>query len=133
MIDIALTNTISLLEALWVIVNFLGAYYSLLNWLDARKTLRAARTPPVDRVAVILAKMATGVQRSIGIAQAGFGVIGLLSWLTPAAPHNKYREFTVLYFILLAGVLAYNSYQVNRERRAAVALLEDEHREHMVD
>lgn len=130
--DIELTRTITVLEFLWVVVNFGGAYYGLTNWWDARLTVRAARTPPVDNVAVILADIMVFIQFSITLVQTGYGVMGLLSWLAPVNPDTASiaHTITVLGFIGLSALLALTSYRVKTMRQKAIALLENGNAHH---
>ena len=116
------------MEVLWTLVNLVGAYYSILNYVDARASLRAAMDPPVDRVAVPLARMAVFVQRSLGVTQTFFVVLGCMWLLTPQqdTPDSLLRSALIIAMMLLAGFLSFASYRVKQLRTQAVRLMEEE-------
>lgn len=121
--DVNLTDTISLLELLRVLVGVLGLYFSTANWFDCRASLRAALEPPEDPAVTDLARMSIPIHGNMMLVQFVLTLTGLLAWTVPTTNPSWVRMVSSIFLIVLGFLLLWNSYKVRLFRARAMAIV----------
>lgn len=115
-------STLSLLELAWLVVNALGALYSVVNIDSSRWELaEARRQKPVDPYEVLAAYGGLRIDGILLVLQISFLVIGLSAALTPPPRTEQVQSLAAIVithgFIGSSLLLFYLSYSLRRDRR----------------
>lgn len=123
-----LTQTLSLVEALWTGCSVVGSLIALINLLDALNDYGSLRRSGKNGPRSLVARGNVNRELSRAVALIGCVVAGISASLLPgdsAAPRTHLDALSIIAFFAVLIALAGNSIADRFERRRLLAMLDD--------